>query len=121
MRRHAALLLALLVLGAGCSNILPWSDPEPLPPTENAVEYPPGTNAEWISRPDRLLTARRAELDRSAYGLTTGSTDRSTGPEEWANSTLVIQHGTERTRIHETGTSSRCRAWVAVRAYRWAE
>ncbi len=80
MRRHAALLLAFLVLGL-VVRISPVVRPGTVAPNRERGRIPARKERRVDSSPDRLLTAHRAELDRSAYGLTTGSTESKHGSQ----------------------------------------
>ncbi|WP_458188889.1 hypothetical protein [Haladaptatus sp. NG-WS-4] len=105
MRRLPVLLFALLVVSAGCADFLPWVEQSPKPGTTSPnLNPPPGANAEWIFDAERLLSAHESALAETNYRKEVRiRPNHSTGPSEWANSTLVAHVGDGRIRVTQRG------------------
>lgn len=106
MRRLPALLLALLVVTAGCADYLPWLEQSPEPTTNSKANLnpPPGANTQWIFDSERLLSAHESALAEMNYRKEVRiRPNHSTGPKEWTNSTLVAHVGDGRVRLQERG------------------
>ncbi|WP_227374846.1 hypothetical protein [Haladaptatus halobius] len=106
MRRLPALLFALLVVSAGCADYLSWLEQSPNPKTnpQPTPNPPPGANTEWIFDAERLLSSHESALAETNYRKEVRiGPNHSTGPLEWANSTLVAYVGDGRVRMRGRG------------------
>ncbi|MCO8242857.1 hypothetical protein [Haladaptatus sp. AB643] len=109
MRRLAPVLLALLVLMAGCANFLPWSDSQSDPQQTTAnhpASYPPGANGQWIFDAEQLVATHKAALSGANYRMHARvRPNQQTASVKWQNTTTTVHIGSGRTLVQGSGGS----------------
>jgi hypothetical protein len=132
--RHPAVLLALLVLLAGCSGFggggTPTEPITPAPvPTATATATPhdllaPGLSPVGVTDPYALGDAHAARLQATAYTVRTERTVRTPGGRRLGHETSVVRvaaTGTFRSRVTATGTAADFVSGSSGRVDRWSD